>query len=320
MKKALKLFILIFITNSALAQGFTDLYGEYLGQVQPGDTPVVFARGIVSTKMLEHSAPVFTKDMKEFFWSAKAFPLNDNNKTIYFCNYKNGKWTKPTISTFSGQYNDDSPFYYDNKIFFSSNRYLNQLSDSLNSLHWTSKPDSRVWYSELIDNEWTEPILFTNAFDKFNKIMNLQFSSNGNMYFSGHLEGVPNECGIFRSKLHNGNYLSPDTLPACINSKEAQDWTPYIASDESYIIFSSYRAGGFGNGDLYISFYDLEDDTWSEPVNMGAPINTGRQERFPSVSPDGKYLFFTRPTNGNSQDVFWVKSDIIEELKINAEF
>jgi Tol biopolymer transport system component len=149
--------------------------------------------------------------------------------------------------------------------------------------------------------------------------MSLHFSNNGNMYFLGHLEGVPNKCGIFRSKFRDGNFETPEPLPGSINSTTAQDWTPFIAPDENYLIFSSYRKGGYGEGDLYISFHDINSDTWSEPVNMGKPINTQAQERFPFVSPDGKYLFFTRWIKENSHDIFWVSSDIINELKQIAE-
>jgi Tol biopolymer transport system component len=93
------------------------------------------------------------------------------------------------------------------------------------------------------------------------------------------------------------------------------NWTPYVDPDDSYIIFSSNREGEFGEGDLYISFHNKSSGTWSEPVNMGGNINTRAQERFPSVSPDGKYLFFTRWTPDHNQDVYWVSAGIIEKLR-----
>jgi Tol biopolymer transport system component len=48
---------------------------------------------------------------------------------------------------------------------------------------------------------------------------------------------------------------------------------------------------------------------------MGTAINNGRQVRFPSVSPDGKYLFFVRSANSSYDDVFWMSSEIIEQLR-----
>lgn len=300
---------------------------KYFGQTPPGDSAIVFAPGIVSTKKLEHSSPTFSPDLKTFFWSANAFPLGENNKTIYCCKYENGNWTKATVAPFSGKYNDDSPFYHKNKIYFSSDRNQEPLSDSLKSLHWTLKPNSRIWCSELIGGEWIKPSLYKHSLamfaenirNKFNKIMTLGFSKSGNMYFLAYLEGVPNKCGIYRSEYKDGIYSQAEPLPACINSTHAQDWTPYISPDESYLIFSSYRNGGYGQGDLYISFHDVETDTWSEAINMGDKINTGMQERFPVVTPDGKYLFFTRPRPGFSQDVYWVRTNIIDDLKKKTE-
>lgn len=51
---------------------------------------------------------------------------------------------------------------------------------------------------------------------------------------------------------------------------------------------------------------------------MGEPINTWAQERLPGVSPDGKYSFFTRWTPDYSQDVFWVSTSIINELRLQS--
>ena len=125
-----------------------------------------------------------------------------------------------------------------------------------------------------------------------------------------------NNYGIYRSKLIRGKYTKPEALPNSINMAGGiLNWTPFIDPNDSYIIFSSNRAGEFGEGDLYISFHDSSADTWSEPINMGEPINTGAQERLPGVSPDGRYLFFTRWTPDHNQDVFWVSANIINRLR-----
>jgi Tol biopolymer transport system component len=49
---------------------------------------------------------------------------------------------------------------------------------------------------------------------------------------------------------------------------------------------------------------------------MGASINSTSQETYPVVSPDGKYLFFTRWTDDkNDMDVYWVSASIIEKIR-----
>jgi hypothetical protein len=67
MKKGLFILFLILIIKSSFGQQFTDLYGDYLGQTPPGDIPVVFARGIISDKYQQHSAPSFSPDGSEVF-------------------------------------------------------------------------------------------------------------------------------------------------------------------------------------------------------------------------------------------------------------
>ncbi len=50
------------------------------------------------------------------------------------------------------------------------------------------------------------------------------------------------------------------------------------------------RPDGVGNCDIYVSF--KKDDNWSEPVNLGEVINTSSSEKQPSISPDGRTLYF----------------------------
>ena len=97
--------------------------------------------------------------------------------------------------------------------------------------------------------------------------------------------------------------------------------------DEKYVVFVSYgQEDGFGEFDLYLSF-NIDNDNWTKPVNMGDKINTEANEHFPIFSPDGKYLFFVSdrisekynevengPGNGSS-DIYWVSAEIIEEFK-----
>ena len=135
-----------------------------------------------------------------------------------------------------------------------------------------------------------------------------------NLYCIDIMTEMDNKPVIAKSLWENG-FQPLLYLPESINKVDSFNWTPFIARDESYLIFSSDRPGGYGSGDLYISFR-LDDDQWSEPMNMGATINTTSQERFPGVSPDGKYLFFTRYLKPpHYHDLYWVKTDIIDKLK-----
>ena len=115
---------------------------------------------------------------------------------------------------------------------------------------------------------------------------------------------------------NNSKYSKPTKLN--FNGNGYEDG-PFVAPDESYIIFESQRPESVnGSIDLFICFKN-KDGEWNKPKNMGPKINTSFSERFSRVSPDGKYLFFgsnrnqTAPQQGF--DLYWIDAGIIEELK-----
>lgn len=71
-----------------------------------------------------------------------------------------------------------------------------------------------------------------------------------------------------------------------------------VSADGEWLIFAGDfgRLKGFGNFDLYISYYT--PNGWSEPENLGANINTDFWESSPSLSPDKRVLYFSSDRNG----------------------
>ncbi len=65
-----------------------------------------------------------------------------------------------------------------------------------------------------------------------------------------------------------------------------------ISADGKFLVFTACnRKGGFGSCDLYFS--EVKNDRWTKPANMGEPINSSGWESQPSISADGKTLYFT---------------------------
>jgi hypothetical protein len=89
---------------------------------------------------------------------------------------------------------------------------------------------------------------------------------------------------------------------------------PGIAPDESFMVFYSIKPGAPGGTetDLYLTLRGA-DGTWTKPRNMGPRINTGYYEFGARISPDKKYMFFTRSTGWNlglgrdKGDIYWVE-------------
>jgi hypothetical protein len=78
-----------------------------------------------------------------------------------------------------------------------------------------------------------------------------------------------------------------------------------LSSNGSYMIFTACnRPGGLGNCDLYFSAF--ANGKWSEPSNLGSPVNTNHWESTPSISADGRTLFFSssRPGGFGGKDIW----------------
>ena len=93
----------------------------------------------------------------------------------------------------------------------------------------------------------------------------------------------------------------------------------YIAPDEQFIIFDSRQSDTYGKTDIYIAFKTIAG-IWSEPINLGPQVNTEYLETCPSLSPDGKYIFFGRYNDENEKsNIYWINSGIIERLREISE-
>ena len=84
---------------------------------------------------------------------------------------------------------------------------------------------------------------------------------------------------------------------------------------ESFLIYCSRSFTPVDEkGDLYICFRQ-SDGSWMDRIKLDESINTKGEERFPSVSPDGKYFFFNRHDPDYEEDVYWVRANFIDILR-----
>ncbi len=295
---------------------------NYLGQELPGLVPELFAPGIVSTGLHEHSAVLITPDGNDLFFTVAD---GAQHVILHIPKDKSG-WLKPRVAPFSGQYKDDRPFFgpHGKRVYYSSRRPRSAGADA----------ESRggIWYVERKGSGWGEP-KFEPALTALN-IATPGFAANGNLYFCSAERGGQGREDLFVAKWENGAYAKPKSLGNSVNSESMEAW-PYIAPDEGYIIFTSFgRSEGDG---LYISVRD-DEGRWTKARYLGPDVNISGTERFAWVSHDGKYLLFNRqwerhgasssipltledlhnrsasPQNGLG-DVYWVNTQILEKFK-----
>jgi hypothetical protein len=105
----------------------------------------------------------------------------------------------------------------------------------------------------------------------------------------------------------DGSWGNVKNLGDKINTKYDED-APFISPDGRVLIFSSEGHNSFGDFDLFTSDLNTTDDSWSEPKNLGYPINTTDDDLFYILSPDGKRAYFSSARKGGNgdQDLYMV--------------
>lgn len=254
------------------------LEGPYLGQKPPGLTPELFAPEIIQTEHREAEA-AFSPDLKEFYFRRRGGEYKNN--TLVVIQYKDNRWTESVVPPRAGE-----PFVSpDGKILYLGNKYR-----------------------ERTNTGWSEVKSLGAPFDEL-PIMRLTVSSKGTYYF----DEASAAGNIQYSRLIDGKREKPKSLNNEI-SMGPMKAHPFIAPDESYLIWDDEQTGGYGDNDLYISFRDKEG-SWGAAINLGSAINTEYAEAYGSVSPDGKYFFFHRSYGGDTGDIFWVDAKFLESLR-----
>ncbi|GAO42550.1 OmpA family protein [Flavihumibacter petaseus] len=93
-------------------------------------------------------------------------------------------------------------------------------------------------------------------------------------------------------------WSEPKSLGKKINLPDFDEMTPYLSADGVTLYFSSNRPGGLGDNDIYRTRrLDNSWQKWSDPVNLGAPINTENWDAFFTLDAGGEYAYLTNSEN-----------------------
>jgi hypothetical protein len=276
----------------------------FLGQRPLGMTAVPFAPDILTSTYHPHGSLTFAADNSQLFW--EVFLEGHSGQMILYSDFNGTRLSDPQNAPFA-QVNDCGPcFSWDGeKIFFSSGRALPDDQGT---------PPLRIWTVERNNSGWREPQpLIINLLNDYISLQ-VSVSRRGNLLLSFYRQGDP--ITLSWSDLVNGSYSAPTPLRGEITSNFMNS-DPFVDPEEAYLLFASPdRPDGYGIVDLYISFKQ-RDGSWGEPINLGNEVNTEYFERFPSVSRDGKYLFFIRCNDVEfpSEDMsfYWVSARILKQ-------
>ncbi|MDB5145065.1 MAG: hypothetical protein JWQ66_3778 [Mucilaginibacter sp.] len=239
--------------------------------VDAGAKPAVFLQEGVATPNNE-SVATFLPDGNTVFFA--------DGQTICFSKMANGKWGKPATAPFSGHWKDWDPALSPDgkRLIFVSTRPLAGMPQD------KAQKNAHLWYVDhLAGDEWSAPKHFdapVNA-EGFNDY-GPSVSSLGSICFCSRGRDGNKGMGGYYTRWLGDHYDKPKLL-ALNGTSDIFD--PFIAPDESYILFGS-------GGDLYISY--RKGDGWSQGEKLGPQVNNGKFNGDPYISPDGKMLYYSQ--------------------------
>lgn len=224
---------------------------------------------------------------------------------------RDGAWTAPIPAPFSGgSWSDRAPRPSPDgrRLFFASNRPKPDEGE-----HEHDPRDYDIWVVERDRaGAWSQPRLVPEPVSTAQPEYHPSLAASGALYFAS----FDRAGGAGRSDLYvawpaGSGWSSVASLGDRVNSAGSEPDVYVDPAERFLIVTSTDRPGGLGHDDLYISL--REEGGWSPLVHLGKPINSDAFEYGASVSPDGKWLWFTSHREG-SADLFRIRTSSVPEL------
>ncbi len=157
-----------------------------------------------------------------------------------------------------------------------------------------------MFYTKKLGSRWTDPVNLPGKANTFYWESQPSLSSDGKTLYFVRRVSRPGEAAnsdIFVTHLQeDGEWSLAERLPMNVNTPQ-QEESVLIHPDGRTLYFASRGHRGMGGSDLFMTRLN-DDGSWTDPVNLGYPINTEADENSLMVSPDGEIGFFASDREG----------------------
>lgn len=219
-------------------------------------------------------------------------------QTIFFARTTADGWATPEVAPFSGTWGDRAPRFSPDggRLYFTSNRPTVAGGEA---------GDMNIWVVTRRPDGWSEPAMVQTPVSSADghDIHNVA-TTNGTIYVASNRPGGFGRSDIYRIPRVSGGFGEAEHLGPPINDELSQP-DLLVSPDERWMILViTEHPSGLGGDDLYLSRF--EDGSWTDPQNLGAPINSEEYEYGPTLSRDGRHLYYTSHRRG-SADVYRIE-------------
>lgn len=172
-----------------------------------------------------------------------------------------------------------------------------------------------IYVSNLKGNEWSEPERMPEPINSEGWEPSASITPDEKtIYFTSDRNGGYGGTDIYMAKLlPSGDWARPQNLGPTINTEYNEDG-PFIHPDEKTLYFSSRGHKTMGGYDIFKTVFNADSNSWSEPVNMGFPINTADDDIYYVLSADGTRAYFS----SHREDTYGEKDLYIAHLPVKS--
>lgn len=262
---------------------------KYFGQQPPGDTSIIFAPGIVSVNGRYEYGVSFSPDLEEIYFTAER---KGESSSVYFSKLKDKKWTNPKKANLTeGTKRGEMEAFVNHsgkKIYFTA----------------YDSTDVRIWCATRSENWWSNAKQLDSPINS-DIVFYSNEAMNGDLFYKN----------VSKRKM----YYAPnknDKYPEIFEVGIEYGSHGFIAPFQDYILIDARKDNDkTKDKDIHVCF-KKENGSWTKPINLGDAVNSKYNETCPSITPDGKYLFFSRYNEeGGLPNIYWVSAEVLNKLK-----
>jgi len=242
---------------------------DYFGLEPPGLEKKRFSPQISGLEGREVFSVHFTPDGRECYLVTKA----GDTREVFLTKNENGGWTAlepirlPEGTTAIKGFSPDGT-----RLYFVIRR--KRMAD--------------VYVATRSAEGWSPAKRLPEPVNHEQGVIGLAVGAHEDLYFCSWRPPSQGACDVWRAKRVDGAFPMAENLT--VLNTPTSECSIVSGPNDSFVVFYSWRPGGFGQADLYVSF--PKGESWTAPKNVGPRVNTASGEVPQTMSPDGKYLFF----------------------------
>ncbi len=253
--------------------------------------------------------PVITLDQRLILFTARRLWKNGKNKG--YLTEDSGNYFEDIYYSFKGKgdkWEESEMFEFNELTRNEATVGISGTGQDVLLYMDDNKGDGNIFSGKLIDKQLKEVTMLAGDINSKGWETHASYSPDGNtIYFTSDRKGGYGGRDIYKmSKLPNGSWGNLENLGPTINTKYDEE-SPFMASDAVTLYFSSNGETSMGGFDIFYS-KRMGDGTWSNPVNMGYPLNTTDDDVFFVLGADGKTGYYSSNRQLRREDKFLMET------------